>query len=93
MRFPGILPLALFLFAVPALVPVIERFWPTATVWWSAGLVGLLGAATSALWLVYRKQLTQAGMPGPTPMQIPGPPPDNVPTPQPRSTMRSWLLG
>lgn len=63
MRFPGILPLVFFLFLVPAITPIIERFWPTATTWWSALLVAGLGAAASAFWLIYRKQLAKVDMP------------------------------
>lgn len=65
MRFPGILPLVFFLFLVPALIPIINQFWPTATTWWSALLVAVLAAASSAIWLIYRKQLAKADMPPP----------------------------
>jgi hypothetical protein len=99
MKMPGILPLVFFLFLVPALTPVIERFWPTATTWWSALLVAVLGAAASAGWLLYRKQLAKVEMPGPAATLPPG---DEeytwqaAPRPSPLAahpTWRSWLLG
>lgn len=62
MQFPGILPLVFFLFLVPAITPIIQQFWPTSTTWWSALLVAGLGAAASAGWLVYRKQLAKVDM-------------------------------
>lgn len=52
-----------FLFLVPTLTPIIERFWPTSTTWWSALLVAVLGAAASAGWLLYRRQLAKVDMP------------------------------
>lgn len=67
MKFPGILPLVFFLFLVPALTPIIERFWPTSTTWWSALLVAVLGAAMSAGWLIYRRELSKVDMPAPPP--------------------------
>ena len=62
MKMPGILPLVFFLFLVPAVTPIIERFWPTQTTWWSALLLAVLGAAASAGWLLYRKQLAKVDM-------------------------------
>lgn len=95
MKMPGILPLVFFLFLVPALVPVIERFWPTATTWWSALLVAVLGAAVSAVWLLYRKQLAKLDVPAP--MASPAPGDDDDYTWQasaPASpSWRGWLLG
>jgi hypothetical protein len=98
-KLPGILPLCFFLFLVPALVPIIERFWPTATTWWSALLVAVLGAAASAVWLIYRRQLAKVDMPAPmaTPIgQLPDPDGDMTyqaaPTPA-QPFLRSWLLG
>lgn len=97
MKMPGILPLALFLFAVPAVLPVIERFWPTSTVWWSALLVSLLGAAASALWVMFRKPLSDAGLPQPSAQAAPAVDGDdyayNKPTPKQASKARTWLLG
>lgn len=65
MKMPGILPLVFFLFLVPAVTPIIERFWPTQTTWWSALLVAVLGAAMSAGWLIYRRELSKVDMPPP----------------------------
>ena len=62
MKMPGILPLVFFLFLVPAVTPVIQQFWPPATTWWSALLLAVLGAAASAGWLLYRKQLAKVDM-------------------------------
>ncbi len=98
MKLPGILPLAFFLFLVPALVPVIERFWPTATTWWSAILVTVLGAAVSAGWLIYRKQLAKVDMPAPMATPIGQVPDDEdmtytTPKPQPTPFVKTWLLG
>lgn len=87
----GVLPLAFFLFLVPVLTPILERFWPTSTVWWSAILVALLGAASSAIWLVYRKPLSKAGMPAPS--AAPAPVDARTPKPEPQSFTRRWLLG
>jgi hypothetical protein len=92
MRVPGVLPLAFFLFLVPALIPIIERFWPSNTVWWSAIVVAVLTAASSALWLIYRKQLARADMPPPgAPADVSGSTWDKSALP-PRS-WRGWLLG
>lgn len=87
MKMPGVLPLAFFLFLVPMLTPVLERFAPTATTWWSAVLVALLGAASSAAWLVYRKQLAKIDMPAPMAAAAP-----QLGVQQP-SVVRRWLLG
>lgn len=97
MKMPGILPLIFFLFLVPAITPVIERFWPTATTWWSALLVAVLGAAVSAGWLVYRKQLAKIDMPAP----MAAPMGDGVSdedytwqaAPPAVRSWRNWLLG
>lgn len=89
MKMPGVLPLAFFLFLVPMLTPVLERFAPTATTWWSAVLVALLGAASSAAWLVYRKQLAKIDMPTPAAAPELG----ASATVQQPSVMRRWLLG
>lgn len=94
MKMPGVLPLIFFLFLVPAITPIIERFWPTSTTWWSAILVAVLGAAMSAAWLVYRKQLAKVDMPPP-----PGVASDiKVPTAWDGDELRSltwrrWFLG
>ncbi len=101
MQLPGVLPLAFFLFLVPVLIPVLERFWPTSTVWWSAIVVAVLGALSSAIYLVYQKQLSKAGMQSPpTPAATPMAPPDGddytygqVKAPKPRSAMRRFWLG
>jgi hypothetical protein len=91
MRFPGILPLTFFLFLVPALIPIINQFWPTADVWWSAILVAVLAAASSAVWLVYRKQLARADMPPPgAPADVSGSTWDKG---LPSRSWRGWLLG
>lgn len=98
MKMPGVLPLIFFLFLVPAITPVIERFWPTATTWWSALLVAALGAAVSAGWLVYRKQLAKIDMPAPMASPAPG---DGVSdedytwqaAPAAAPSWRDWLLG
>ncbi len=98
MKFPPVLPLVFFLFLVPALTPIIERFWPTATTWWSALLVAFLGAASSAIWLIYKRQLAKADMPAPAATASTGPdaedftyyPPQAAPQP---GFMKSWLLG
>lgn len=96
MKFPGVLPLAFFLLLVPILTPVIEKFAPTATTWWSAALVAVLGAASSALWLVYRSKLSKAGMPTPsatpTPMDS-GDYTTDTRVPTKRGARRTWLLG
>jgi hypothetical protein len=92
MRLPGILPLAFFLFLVPALTPIIQQFWPTSTTWWSAILVAILGAASSAIWLVYRKQLAKADMPPPgAPADVAGSTWDKAALQE--STVRRWLMG
>lgn len=94
MRLPGVLPLVFFLFLVPALVPIIERFWPTATTWWSALVVAVLSAAMSAAWLIYRRELAKVDMPAP-----PGAPADiHVSTAWDGDelrnlTWRRWLMG
>lgn len=99
MKMPGMIPLAAFLFAVPMLVPVIERFWPTNTTWWSAILVVFLVAVSSALWLVYRRQLAKIDMPAITPAAAPAPGDDDDYTwqaaqpAQAAPTWRKWLLG
>ena len=98
MKMPGVLPLVFFLFLVPTITPVIERFWPTATTWWSALLVAFLGAAASAVWLIYRKQLAKADMPI-MPAGAPAPGDDDdytwqaAPAAQTVPAWRSWLLG
>lgn len=88
----GVLPLVFFVLLVPLLTPIIQQFWPTSTVWWSAVLVSVLGAALSAVWLVYGKQLNKAGLSGPTPSAAPMPM-DGAPKPQRQSAMKTWLLG
>jgi hypothetical protein len=98
MKFPGILPLVFFLFLVPALNPIIERFWPTAQYWWSAVLVAVLGAAASAGWLIYKKQLAKVDMPAPMATPIGQLPDDEdmtytTPKAQAAPIMRTWLLG
>lgn len=96
MKMPGMIPLAAFLFAVPMLVPVIERFWPTNTTWWSAILVVVLVAVSSALWLVYRKQLAKIDMPAPMAAPQPGDGDytwQDAPQAQAAPTWRNWLLG
>ena len=98
MKMPGILPLVFFLFLVPALVPVIERFWPTATTWWSALLVAVLGAAVSAAWLIYRRQLAKLDVPAPMATPVDDGVSDEdytwqaLPTAE-ASSVRRWLLG
>jgi hypothetical protein len=92
MKFPGILPLVFFLFLVPALTPIIQQFWPTSTTWWSAILVAVLGAASSAIWLVYRRQLAKADMPPPgVSADVAGSTWDKQALRQ--TTWRNWLLG
>ena len=92
MKFPGILPLAFFLFLVPALIPIINQFWPTADVWWSAILVAVLASASSAIWLVYRKQLAKADMPPPgVSADVAGSTWDKQTLQQ--KSWRNWLLG
>lgn len=95
MKFPGVLPLVFFLFLVPAITPVIEKFWPTATTWWSALLVAVLGAAASAAWLIYRRQLAKIDMPAPMAAAAPGDDDDYTwQDAQPAApSWRSWLLG
>lgn len=95
MKMPGILPLVFFLFLVPAITPVIERFWPTATTWWSALLVAVLGAAVSAGWLVYRRQLAKIDMPAPMAAPMPGDDDDYTwqAAPPAIPSWRGWLLG
>lgn len=99
MKMPGVLPLVFFLFLVPAITPIIERFWPTSTTWWSALLVAVLGAAVSAGWLVYRKQLAKIDMPAPMAAAAPAPGDDDDYTwqaaqpAQAAPTWRRWLLG
>ena len=98
MQLPGILPLAFFLFLVPAVIPIIEHFWPTNTVWWSALVIAILGAAVSAIWLIFHDKLSSAGMSPPTPAGAPAPVDGDkytydASTPRKPSKVRRWLLG
>lgn len=96
MRMPGVLPLVFFLFLVPAVIPVIERFWPTATTWWAALLVAGLTAASSAAWLLYRRQLAKLDMPAPAAASVPDGDDYTYSAPRPSPfapTWRRWLLG
>lgn len=88
----GVLPLVFFVLLVPLLTPIIQQFWPTSTVWWSAILVSVLGALLSAVWIVYGKQLGKAGLSGPTPSAAPMTA-DGAPRPKSESITRRWLLG
>lgn len=102
MKPAGLLLISFVAFAIPLLIPVIQQFWPTADVWWSALLVVLLYALLSAIWLVYGRKLQKAGM---APV-MPAPMADAAPTgpddedygyygkaPQPQGMVRTWLLG
>ena len=97
MQLPAVLPLTFFLMLVPVVIPIIERFWPSANVWWAAILIAILGAAASAIQIVFRKPLSEAGLPQPSAQATPTPDGDdyayNRPAPKQPSKMRSWLLG
>jgi hypothetical protein len=103
MKPAGVLVITFVAILIPLLIPVIQQFWPTADVWWSAILVIVLYALLSAVWLVYGKKLQKAGlsgMPIPAPMATPiGQLPDDedmtYPTPKPQQApfMKTWLLG
>lgn len=98
MQLPAVLPLTFFLLLVPVVIPIIERFWPSANVWWAAILIAVLGAAASAIQVVYRKQLDKAGVSPVAPAAAPAPLDGDdytidKPAPKRRSAVRTWLLG
>jgi hypothetical protein len=97
-KMPGILPLVFFVCLVPALTPVIQRFWPIETSWPAAVAVVLLGAASSAVWIIYSDKLAKLRISPPgtiAPAATPAPPgtqASQAPQP-PRSRSKRWLLG
>lgn len=48
MRVPGVVMFVLITSLVAGLTPVLNAFWPAATVWWSAVLVVILGSIAAA---------------------------------------------
>jgi len=48
-KIPGVLPVALILLLPPAIIPVIQQFFPANTYWWAALIIAVLNVVVIAV--------------------------------------------
>ena len=85
---PGAFWFVLISSLVAGLIPVLNQFWPTATVWWSAIIVVILGAILAAV-NAWKQMQTQ---PPATPPGVAMTPDMAQHTPR-RGFVKTWLFG
>lgn len=87
-QIPGVLPVALILLLPPAIIPVIEQFFPTNTYWWSALLVVIFNVIVLVVRISWPEESSKVPMPM-SQEALQG----SVSPVQERSTINKLLLG
>lgn len=91
---PGLFWVLVIALSIPAVIPIVENAFPAASNWWSAVLVAVLYSILSAIYIFFRKPLSELGLEKPpTPASDVSPgssPPSSQPEPK---KLRAWFWG